>query len=298
MYRWIETTRFLEYRIADRVATITLNRPEKRNALSKELLIELRQALLESDDRGDVSVIVVQGAGKDFCSGYDVATTYANTAKSAADGRSIYRDGLRGDIDSDAWRLERGQELLRTLVDVHKPVIAKVHGNCLAGGSDLALYCDIVLAAEDARIGFPAIRSLGTPPNMMWPYLAGPQWAKRLLFTGDCITGADAAKVGLVLDAYPADELDAQVAELARRISLNDLGVLAAVKRGVNLALELAGAGTLSRLAAEIDSRAHSSHGPRQLAFMADIAESGLKTALAKRDAPFGEGIVKLNQLA
>ena len=245
-----------------------------------------------------MSVIVVQGAGKDFCSGYDVATTYANTAKTAADGRSIYRDGLRGDIDSDAWRLERGQELLRTLVDVHKPVIAKVHGNCLAGGSDLALYCDIVLAAEDARIGFPAIRSLGTPPNMMWPYLAGPQWAKRLLFTGDCITGADAAKVGLVLDAYPADELDAQVAELARRISLNDLGVLAAVKRGVNLALELAGVGTLSRLAAEIDSRAHSSHGPRQLAFMADIAESGLKTALAKRDAPFGDGIVKLNQLA
>ena len=124
---------------------------------------------------------------------------------------------------------------LRVLSGLHRDARCQVADGAVLGADPA---CDIVLAAEDARIGFPAIRSLGTPPNMMWPYLAGPQWAKRLLFTGDCITGADAAKVGLVLDAYPADELDAQVAELARRISLNDLGVLAAVKRGVNLALD------------------------------------------------------------
>lgn len=297
MYRWIKSTRFVEYEIQDRVATITLNRPERRNALSRELLTELRDALLESDDRRDVSVIVLKGAGKDFCSGYDVSTTYANTADREAEASSVYRDGSPGDLDSDAWRLERGQELVRTLVDIHKPVIAQVHGHCLAGGTDLALYCDIVLAAEDATIGFPAVRSLGVPPNMMWPYLIGPQWAKRLLFTGDCLRGADAAKLGLVLDAYPSAALDGEVRELARRISLNDQGVLSAVKRSVNLALELAGAGTMPRLAAEIDARAHRSHGPRQMAFMSDIASSGLKEALKNRDEPFGNSLVSLNQL-
>lgn len=298
MYRWIKSTEYIIYGINKKVATITLNRPEKRNALSKEVLIELRAALLESDDRTDVSVIVIDGAGKDFCSGYDMATTYANTAHKDVNEHSVYRDGLKGDLDSDAWRLERGQELLRTIVDIHKPVIAKVHGNCLAGGTDLALYCDLVIAASDAVIGFPAVRSLGTPPNLMWPYLVGPQWAKRLLLTGDCISGADAAKIGLILEAYSADELDAQVKEIARRISLNDLGALSAIKRGINLSIELSGATTLSRLAAEIDSRAHSSHGPRQLAFMADLAGQGLKTALKNRDEPFGDSLVKLNQRA
>ncbi len=296
MYRWIKSTECIQYRIADKVATITLNRPERRNALSRELLVELHDALLESDDRVDVSVVVIEGAGKDFCSGYDVATTYVNTAHREGDAASVYRDGQAADLDHDAWRLERAQALMRLLVDMHKPVIARVHGNCLAGGTDLAFYCDIVLAADDAVIGFPAVRSLGTPPNMMWPYLAGPQWAKRLLFTGDCISGADAARIGLVLDAYPLHDLDEAVGALARRISLNDQGVLSAVKRDVNLALELAGASTMARLAAEIDARAHRSHGPRQMAFMADIAESGLKTALGRRDAPFGDSMVRLNQ--
>jgi len=296
MYRWIQSTQCLQFHIENQIATITLNRPERRNALSRELLVELRNALLESDDRADVSVIIIAGAGKDFCSGYDLATTYVNTANKAADKTSVYRDGQESSLDNDAWRLERAQELIRTVVDIHKPVIAQVQGNCLAGGTDLALYCDMVIAAENAVIGFPAIRSLGAPPNMMWPYLVGPQWAKRLLLTGDCISGADAARIGLVLDAYPVDELADQVHELARRISLNDQGVVSALKRSVNLSQELAGASTMARLAAEIDARAHRSHGPRQLAFMADIAESDLRTALANRDAPFGDSMVRLNQ--
>jgi enoyl-CoA hydratase len=298
MYKWISTLANIEFAINDRVATITLNRPEKRNALSRELLTELRGALLEADDRTDVSVILIKGAGQDFCSGYDVATTYVSTSGKASDTDGLYRGGRKHDIDSDAWRLERGQELLRTLVDIHKPVVARVHGRCLAGGMDLALYCDLVVAAEDAVLGFPAIRSLGTPPNMMWPYHVGPQWSKRMLFTGDCVTGRDAAKIGLVLDAYPSDRLDAEVDELVRRISLTDPGVLSANKRIVNLALELAGASSIARFAAEIDARAHSSHGPRQTAFMADLAKHGLKQALTERDAPYGDGMVKLNTLA
>ena len=297
MYRWIKSTTYLQYGIQDKIATITLNRPERRNALSKELLVELRDALLESDDRSDVAVIVIEGAGKDFCSGYDVATTYANTAQQKSKDDSVYRDAQPPDMGHDTWRLERAQEMLRTIVSMHKPVIAKVHGNCLAGGSDLALYCDIVLASDDAVIGFPAVRSLGAPPNMMWPYLVGPQWAKRILLTGDCISGADAAKIGLVLDAYPSSELNEQVANLAQRISLNDTGVVSVLKRGVNLSLELAGSATMARLAAELDARAHRSHGPRQRAFMEDLASSGLKVALSRRDGPFGDSMVRLNQL-
>lgn len=329
MYRWLESTNCIQYEIKDRVATISLNRPERRNALSRELLIELADALLESDDRADVSVIVIKGMGKDFCSGYDVATTYVNTAQTGRTGQTeraqqtekteqieraeqkteqetkqaaqiaqepLYRD-QKTSFENDIWRLERAQALIKTIVQIHKPVIAQVHGNCLAGGTDLALYCDIVLAAEDARIGFPATRSLGVPPNMMWPYLVGPQWAKRILFTGDLITGADAAQIGLVLDAYPAQDLEQEVTVLARRIALNDQGVLAALKRSVNLSLELAGADIMARLATEIDARAHQSQGPRQTAFMNDLAAHGLKEALKRRDQDYGDSVITLNAL-
>lgn len=302
MYRWLKSTECIQYEIKNKIATITLNRPERRNALSRELLVELADALLESDDRSDVSVIVIKGAGKDFCSGYDVSTTYVNTAQNTENDdeqktrEASYRD-QNTCLENDIWRLERAQELVRLIVRIHKPVIAQVHGNCLAGGTDLALYCDIVLAAEDARIGFPATRSLGVPPNMMWPYLIGPQWAKRILYTGDLITGADAARIGLVLDAYPAEQLEEETNALAQRIALNDQGVLAAIKRSVNLSTELAGGNILARLASEIDARAHQSHGPRQTEFMENLSEKGLKEALKKRDADYGDSVIKLNVL-
>src|SRR5690606_38077618 len=152
---------------------------------------------------------------------------------------------------SDTWKLERSQELLRTAFVVHKPVIAKVHGHCVAGGTDLALYCDMVIAADDARIGFPATRAMGSPPNHMWFYNVGPQWAKRLLLSGDVVSGADAARIGLVVASAPATQLEAEVSTLAGRLATIDPELLATNKRIVNLALELAGAGTLSRLAAE-----------------------------------------------
>ena len=174
------------------------------------------------------------------------------------------------------------------------PIIAKMHGNCLAGGTDIAFTCDIVLAAEDARIGFPAVRANGMPLSNMWLYHLGPQWAKRLMFTGDCLSGRDAARVGLVLDAYPAAELEAHVGELARRIACVDAELLAAHKRALNLGLEMMGALTLQRLDAESDARAHLSSGPRRSRFKADMAAHGLKTALKNRDEPFGDGMVRI----
>lgn len=297
MPRYLKSCEFIEFAVHERVARITLNRPDKRNALNPPMLNELHDALIEADALTRVNVIVLAGAGKDFCAGYDLADTYSGRSKDAAatgEEAGQYRS-IAATLDDDCWQLELTQRTTRILPDLHKPVIARVQGNCLAGGTDLALMCDMVIAADDARIGFPAARANGTPPNHMWVYHVGPQWAKRLLMTGDCLRGGDAARIGLVLDAVPADQLDAAVNELARRISHVDAELLSAHKRVVNIALELGGAHTLQRMAAELDARAHLSQGPRRRQFKADMASQGLKQALKNRDEPFGDGMVKIN---
>jgi enoyl-CoA hydratase len=289
MSKWIQTSEHVSFEVKDRVARITLNRPDRRNALSWDMLVELRAALLEADDLKAVGVIVLEGAGSDFCAGYDMKSAYA---RYAADGGadSPYRTGS-GSFDDDAWKLERFQELLRTAFVIHKPVIAKVHGHCVAGGTDLALYCDLVIASDDARIGFSATRAMGSPPNHMWIYNVGPQWAKRLLLTGDVVSGADAARIGLVVASAPAARLEDEVMAMAGRMATVDAELLTTQKRIVNLALELQGAGTLPRLAAEMDARAHLSRAKKD--FDADVAAHGFKAAVHKRDEPFGDGVAR-----
>lgn len=292
--KWLKSTGNLEFEVRDNVARITLNRPEKRNALSGATLKELNQALLEADDRRDANVILLSGAGRDFCAGYDLTDSYGGEQVSASEyDPDAYRTRA-STIDDDIWNLERQQDLTSIMLDLHKPLVAKVQGNCLAGGTDLAFSCDIVLAADNAKIGFPAARANGTPPTNLWFYHCGPQWTKRMLFTGDTISGIDAARIGLVLEAYPADELDAQADEMVRRIGSVDAEILATHKRIVNAQMELAGARQSLRYAAELDARAHLSQGPRRAQFRRDMAEKGLKEALANRDAPFGRGRVEL----
>jgi enoyl-CoA hydratase len=294
--KWLDRPAEILFEVSERVARITLNKPDKRNALSPQTLQELHDALLEADDRLDVNVVILQGAGKDFCAGYDLGGVYAGRkAEDEATDAPAYRSSS-GSYDDDAWFMERQQALTTVIFDLHKPVIARVQGNCLAGGTDLALMCDFVIVADEAKIGFPAARANGSPPNHMWIYHCGPQWAKRILMTGDSVRGRDAVTIGLALESAPADQLDAAVDELARRLSFVDNELLSAHKRIVNLALEGMGARTLQRLAAENDARAHLSKGPRRTQFKADMAEHGLKTALTNRDAPFGDGVVRLRK--
>jgi enoyl-CoA hydratase len=296
--KWLDQPEEILFEVSERIARITLNKPDKRNALSPRTLQELHDALLEADDRLDVNVVILQGAGKDFCAGYDLGGVYAGRkaeSEAAATDAPSYRSSS-GSYDDDAWFMERQQALTTVIFDLHKPVIARVQGNCLAGGTDLALMCDFVIVADDARIGFPATRANGSPPNHMWIYHCGPQWAKRILMTGDSIRGRDAVTIGLALESAPADQLDAAVDELARRLSFVDNELLSAHKRIVNLALEGMGARTIQRLAAENDARAHLSKGPRRSQFKADMAEHGLKTALTNRDAPFGDGLIRLRE--
>jgi enoyl-CoA hydratase len=297
--KWLQRPEHLLFEVSEGVATITLNRPEKRNALSNALLSELHDGMLEADDRTDVNCIVLAGAGKDFCAGYDLVGAYSgpkdeDSARATGLGGAPSYRSAGNSVDDDAWGLERAQKFSTVMFDLHKPVIAKVQGNCLAGGTDLALGCDMVVVAEDARIGFPATRANGSPPNHMWIYHCGPQWAKRLLMTGDKLSGVDAVKIGLAIDAVPADRLDEEVRALARRVAAVDPELLAAHKRIVNLALEHMGLRTIQRLAAENDARAHLCKGPRRSQFKKDMAEHGLKVALANRDAPFGDGMVKV----
>jgi enoyl-CoA hydratase len=263
---------------------ITLNRPEKRNALADGLLAELEQALWEADDRKQVHCVILRGAGRDFCAGYDLSGEGRAREEGRRDGRSI---------DDDIWLLERSNRRIRALFEMHKPSIAQVHGHCLAGGTDLALACDMIVAAEDARIGFPPARNLGALPNNLWIYHCGPQWAKRLTLTGDSITGADAQKIGLVMKAVPAALLEAEVEQLADRLALIDPDLLAANKRIVNLAMELMGAQTLQRLAAENDARGHRAPGTR--AYFEAVREKGLRQAFRERDARFGDSLVRVD---
>ncbi len=297
--KWLKSTETIAFDVRDKVARITLNRPEKRNALSGQMVREIHEALLEADDRTDVNAILLQGAGKDFCAGYDLMGSDGGGAEGAGPDHdpALYRTRA-GTLDDDIWNLERQQELTLIMLDLHKPIIAKVQGNCLAGGTDLAFSCDIVLAADDAKIGFPAARANGTPPTNLWFYHCGPQWAKRMLFTGDTLSGLDAARIGLVLEAYPADAIDAEADEMARRIACVDAEILATHKRVINMQMELAGAKTSQRYAAELDARAHLSQGPRRSKFRKDMAELGLKDALKNRDEPFGNSRVQLRARA
>ena len=291
MAKWLKSTDFITFEVKNKIAYITMNRPEKRNALSPELITEIHDAMLEADDLVEVHCIVLQGAGEDFCAGYDLGFGY-NPANQA-DSEGKYRTRI-STFDDDVWTMTRKMHKMLVIADVHKVVIAKIRGRALAGGAEMALACDIIVAADNARIGHPGTRGLGSPPINFWFYHVGPQWAKRLLLTGDSVSGKDAARIGLVLDAVPVDELDAEVDELARRIALTDPEIAAANKRIVNAAMELAGARTLQKLATEADARAHLSQGPGRQTWRANVKQYGVRQAIRMRDAAYGDSPVRI----
>jgi enoyl-CoA hydratase len=283
------TLNHIQYELIGSWARITLNEPDKHNALSIHLLRELASALWEADEDREVHAVLIRGAGPSFSSGYDL--TPARKKREPIRGEASKFRGYRS-MDDDIWRMEQSQRELMTIFDMHKPVVAQVHGNCIAGGLDLALLCDMVIAADDAVLGFPPVRKMGTPPQNMWLYHIPVQWAKRLILTGDTMSGADAAKIGLVLESWPADQLESACEALMNRISLIDPDILTANKRSLNLGLELMGARTLQRLALELDARGHRSEACGE--WGKQMAELGLKEALRLRDAGFGDGKVRV----
>jgi len=260
----------------DRVARITLNRPEVRNAISSVLQAELVDAVERCAADATVHCIVVRGAGPSFCSGYDIGSTTVAEGESP----SLPERAMATLAISRGWSRIWNAQL---------PVIAQIHGHCLAGGTDLAQHCDLIVAAEDATIGFPALRMGGSPPTNMWLYNVGPQWAKRLLFTGDTFTGRFAADIGFALEAVPVGELDGHVLRLAARIAAMGREILAINKLVLNKGLDLMGRAALQELVAPMDAIAN--QAPQMAAFTARARESGLAAAFKERDAPFVDGV-------
>lgn len=258
-----------------RVRRVTLNRPVQHNPLTPRCVREILAAVTGAEADPGICVIVIRSTGRSFSSGYGFI------AEDTDPGDFAQHEAIEGDV-SEMLALAAGWG---RLWDCAIPVIAQVHGNCLAGGTDLALHCDLVVAADDARIGFPPVRSMGVPPTNMWLYNIGPQWTKRLVLTGDTLSGAQARELGLVVETAPADALDHLVLGLAQRMACIDRDLLVANKRVVNMGVELMGRSQLQRFAALNDAVGHRS--PGALAFSERIAEVGLRQAVRERDAAF-----------
>ncbi|MQG74382.1 MAG: crotonase/enoyl-CoA hydratase family protein [SAR202 cluster bacterium] len=272
---------FIKYEVSDNgVANVLLNRPEKLNALSLPLQKELYDCLQEADDDLNVRVITLRGAGRAFCAGYDVTPPQTEEERAASAER-------RGNIRQDMHRLRKTARLMTSVFDLSKPVIAGIHGHVIAGGTDLALHCDIVIAADDANIGFPPVRSMGTPPTHMWTYMVGPQRAKWFMLTGETVSGKEAEKMGLVMQSVPAEGLDAAVDDLANKMAKIPWDMLAANKSIVNKALDLMGRNMMQIIAAETDAVSHQSEIVKEFNRISN--EQGLKAALAWRDSPFND---------
>ncbi len=258
------------------VRRLTLNRPEQHNPLTPRAVREILQAVAAAEGDEHVRVVVIRSTGRSFSSGYGFV------AEDVEPGDFAPHAAIEGDVTA---MLDLASGWAKVW-DCAIPVIAQVHGNCLAGGTDLALHCDLVIAADDARIGFPPVRSMGVPPTNMWLYHLGPQWTKRLLLTGDTVTGRQAEAMGLVVGTAPSEQLDEVVLELASRMALIGRDLLIANKRVVNMGVELMGRSQLQKFAALNDAIGH--RAPEAVAFSDRIGEIGLRSAVRERDAAFG----------
>ncbi len=252
---------------------LTLNRPAKLNAISRALREALTEAIDGAAADPEVRVIVIAGAGRAFCAGYDLSEEQPG--------------------DAWGWREILAEDVAATLAiwRCPKPVIAQVHGYALAGGLELAMACDLVVAAEDAQVGEPEIRFGSAPVTLLMPYLVGQKKTRELLFTGDLVDGVEAARLGLVNRAVPADRLGAEVDALADRLARVPPDVMAPTKLMLNRAMEAAGFLVAVESGLDLQSFVNVSATSRE--FDAIVRRDGLKAALAWRDARYEEHLAE-----
>lgn len=267
----------LLYETSGRIATITLNRPERLNAINDHMPGEIAAAVKRAEADPGVHVVVVRGAGKGFCGGYDLVD-YAETGGEVAGSQDMPWDPA---IDY-AFMHQNTLDFM-SLWRCRKPTIARVHGAAAAGGSDIALCCDFVIMADEARIGYPPARVWGVPTPAMWVYRLGPQQAKRMMMTGELIDGREAERIGLALEAVPEAELDAAVDRLAGRLQGVPKNQLMMTKLVVNQAYEAMGLSNTQMLATFFDGVAR--HSPEGMWFKQRAEEVGFKQAVAERDS-------------
>lgn len=259
-----------------RIGRVTLNRPAVMNAINDELPGELQDAIRTAEADPGVHVIVLSGNGPAFCAGYDL-TFYAEQNGS----NNITQDMPWDPMKDYAFMWENTQKFM-SIFRCLKPVLCKVHGYAVAGGSDIALCSDMIIMGENARIGYMPTRVWGCPTTAMWVYRLGPERAKRMLFTGDKITGKEAVALGLVLEAVPEAKLDERVEALAGRMTTVPVNQLIMQKMVINQAVERAGINESQRLATILDGITR--HSPEGLNFKARAEEFGWKQAVDERD--------------
>ncbi len=262
-------------------AWITLNRPEKLNAMSDVLVDQLEAALDQAEADDEVRIVVLRGAGRAFCAGYD-----------------LEQEAHEGEPSITEWHelLSRDVEVTMKLWALSKPTIAAVHGWCLAGGMEVAMACDLLICTDDARFGEPEVRFGSGPVTLLMPYVLGERRTRELLLTGDSIDAATALAWGLANRVVPADQLEAEVQEWVARIAPTPLRVLQLTKQALNRAQKAMG--LLEAVEANLDLSAmlNGAQTPEQQAFYELVRTQGLKAALAWRDQRYGEILGQLGQ--
>jgi enoyl-CoA hydratase len=289
----------VRYEVTGRVARITLDRPDAGNAITAAMPGELAACVERADLDPGVHCILLAGAGPGFCGGYDLSAWAEHFLEDAPASdeplppTSVAAQARNHDpartwdpvVDWQAMR--RNVRGFMALMDADKPVVCKVHGFCVAGGTDMALCSDLLVIAADAKIGYPPARVWGSPTPALWAPRIGVQRAARLLFTGDCLTGSQALEWGLAIEAPAPEELDARTEVLVGRIARMPVNQLQMMKLLVNGTLHAQGLHQTQVLGTVFDGITR--HTPEGYAFQARAAEQGFKAAVAERDGPFGD---------
>ena len=291
----------VRYESAERIARITLDRPERGNAITPDMIRELACCVERADLDPAVHVLLLAGNGSGFCGGYDLLESAegmgagmpgaeATPVGSPLDPRVIaanHDPSRTWDPMIDYAMMGRNAAGFMSLFHADKPVVCKVHGFCVAGGTDMALCSDLLVIARDAKIGYPPARVWGSPTTALWAHRVGAQRAKRLLFTGDCLSGAEAQEWGLAIEAPPADQLDERTEILLSRIARVPVNQLMMMKLLVNQTLYAQGLHATQVLGTVFDGITR--HTAEGYAFQQRAAQAGFREAVRERDEPFGD---------
>jgi len=292
----------VRYEVVDRVAGITLDRPERGNGITRRLVSELQACVERADLDPAVRVLLLAGNGPGFCGGYDLVDSAEGMgrgedvdAQAAPAGSPLDPAVMAANHDPtrpwdamvDYAMMSRNVAGFMSLFHCGKPVVCRVHGFCVAGGTDMALCSDLLVIAEDAKIGYPPARVWGSPTTALWAHRVGAQRAKRLLFTGDSLSGREALEWGLAIEAPPADRLVQRTEILVARIARMPLEQLMMMKLLVNQTFYAQGLHATQVLGTVFDGIArHTSEG---YAFQRRAAQAGFREAVRERDEPFGD---------
>jgi len=271
----------IDYNAGGGIARLVLNRPGRLNAINTQLVADLRGAIAAANDDPSVRVLILSGAGRAFCAGYDL-----DWGTKAEDANQRAMSG-QWDPVRDYLGMSRNVRVYMSIWESPKPVIAQVHGWCVGGGTDLALCSDLIFMAEDAQIGYPPARIWGEPTTVMWVYRLGLEHAKRLMLTGESLTGLEAERLGLASKAVPADRLAHEAEAMAQKLATIPLNQLVMSKLLVNQAYENMGLRTSQMLGTVFDGIAR--HTPEGIAWRDMAMQEGFREAVRRRDAPFGD---------